>query len=51
MGNSPQKKENKVRADLEKMKAAKFVKAFKNIVEIKDSIDKLDKVIISLKLC
>ena len=51
MGNKPQTKEMEVRADLEKMKLSKFVKAFKNIVEIKDSIDNLDKVIISLKLC
>lgn len=51
MGNKPQTKEMEVSPDLEKMKASKFVKAFKNIVEIKESIDKFDKVIISLKLC
>ena len=43
MGNNPQKNDRDVRANLEKIKASKLVKAFKNIVEIKDNIDKLDK--------
>lgn len=43
MGNKPPRNDKDVRANLEKIKASKFVQAFKNIVEIKDNIDKLEK--------